>query len=1806
MKPSTQRLLATAVLVLLSIGVWRLGGPSKPEVSTSDPGRETLSSGAASEPSPAPVHRALPPLTARNENGTVTLQKPREKTDKFAGRAVVAQKETVQEGNGVKQVKRVRLVRDTSFKYPLIRVEDELVRGPEGDRLTRQVAMVGDHVLVKLVDARTGDATLLAKLKAEGATIRRKMPSSGTLLVAFPQPDLETVPRVVALLGQMKNLVQYAEPDYIMSANIVPNDTSFGNLWGMHNTGINSGVIDADIDAPEAWALTTGSRSVKVAIIDSGIDQAHPELAPNLWTNPNEIPGNGLDDDGNGYVDDIRGWDFVSDDATPQDDNGHGTHCAGTIGAVGNNAGGVAGVCWNVSLISLKFLNSAGDGTISDGIEAIAYATSLGVTLTSNSWTGGDYSQAMKNVIDAAGNAGVLFVAAAGNNSSYLEFYPEYPASYTSGNLISVSATTRQDGLADFSNYGLVSADLGAPGLDIYSTLPGSGYGYNSGTSMACPHVAGACALLKAFRPSLSHLDVRSLVLKSVDKIPALAGKTVTGGRLNLYNALLASDDVLLTPGNGLASAGPPGGPFTPSSKVYTISNDTQATATWTASADRPWVALTPPGGTLSAGESMTLTVSFTAAVNDLPPGAHAATLTLSNPGTGRTQLRPVSVQVSSRPVYQYNLDTDPGWPRTGEWAFGVPQGGGGNAYGRADPRNGATGSQVFGINLAGDYTAVPGQPQYLTAGPFDLSGHRDTRLRFQRWLNSDYQTWVYATVQVSNDGLIWSNVWNNGTSAISDSAWTPVEYDISPYADEQSAVYVRWGHHVAGIGSYAYSGWNLDDIQIAGAPRHQMQLVLPASVTEGGPAAQAKVTVSPAPITNLTVALVSSRPGQELSLPPAVVIPAGAVEISFDVSALQDTVADGSQAVAITATALDYPLVTASLLVHDDEQAQLSLTLPASLQEGSGEVLGQAFLSLPAPAAAAITVSLQSSDTTELLVPATLTIPQGQTSIPLPLILPEDAIIDGTQSVTVTATVINWPAAQRSLSVTDNEPMHLTVSLPDRRLESAGALPGAGSVTVAGILAAPITVTLAGSDPSELLVPSPLVIPAGSASASFDLQIQDDAVNDGDQTVTVTASSPGFTGGSATMVIADDEVPALPVLPSPANGQNPTRPDLSLGWQYDPNSGGIPDNYQVYFGTVPAPVELIGSTPTPAWVLPLPRLASSTTYYWRVVTQKGAASRQGPVWSFTTPEVGPLHHFTWDPTPAAAALGVPFPVRITAVDEYGIPLPAYAGRTPLTAQIEQPETTTGAGTYPWLYPLAANYHDARTQSIYTPAEIGPAGRLTALAFEVVTPPGQTLSNFTIRLRHTTKTDYLGGGLSWESEEWTTVHAADQTIAAPGWTWFVFTTPFEYDGVRNLMVDFSFNNTAYTTDGATRTTITSDYRTLAFRTDSSFGDPLTWSANLPDALAYNGLTNLRLQRASQEVPLSPETSGSYVHGSWSGQITLLSTGQALQLKAKDPNNPALHGLSNPLDVVVVDDFVLSSEPLFTGGSTNLVSGAALGDGYQYEIQRATQPDFSDAASSGLVAGPQHLFTQLIDGKLYHYRGRGLLHNAAGRWSAVERSRQDATPPTITFTRSTGGFTGLASVDLSGAGSDTVSGIGSLTVNDLVSISTDSFASWGAPSVPLVEGLNTISLSAADKAVPPNVRNLTWVITRISDLEADTDHNGVPALLEYAFQAHGGQARGLLPAMTVAKDPGTGKTHLILSYRRLVLNPSNLVYAVETSTGLDDWQPLDAPVEVLSATATGDGKTELVKVRIHPAMEGQGRRFARVRVETQVP
>jgi subtilisin family serine protease len=357
-------------------------------------------------------------------------------------------------------------------------------------------------------------------------------------------------------------LVEYAEPDYYLYHTATPNDVFFSNQWGLLNTGANFGKPGADIGATQAWELTQGSDNIVVAIIDTGVDLSHPDLAPNAWINPGEVAGNGIDDDHDGFIDDTKGWNFVdkNNDTGPAFDI-HGTHVAGIVGARGNNSLGVTGVAWRVKLMALKFING-NKGKTSHAVRAINYAVEQrrkgqNVRVINASWGGGGDSDSLREAIAAAGNAGILFVCAAGNggddfrgdDNDETPFFPSQLSSEMS-NVISVSALDRNDNLASFSNYGHSSVSLGAPGVEVMSTLPGGSYGQLNGTSMATPHVAGAAVLLWAREPDLTPAQVKERLMARAVPVLALASKTGNSSRANIANAI--SDTAPATPALGI------------------------------------------------------------------------------------------------------------------------------------------------------------------------------------------------------------------------------------------------------------------------------------------------------------------------------------------------------------------------------------------------------------------------------------------------------------------------------------------------------------------------------------------------------------------------------------------------------------------------------------------------------------------------------------------------------------------------------------------------------------------------------------------------------------------------------------------------------------------------------------------------------------------------------------------------------------------------------------------------------------------------------------------------------------------------------------------------------------------------------------------------------------------------------------------------------------------------------------------------------------------------------------------------------
>lgn len=375
----------------------------------------------------------------------------------------------------------------------------------------------------------------LSVLSAELGYIKDVIPNQN--IVVIKRPVFEIQSNVVKYIAQHPD-VEIIEPNFIYRISKTPNDPMLGQLWGLKNIGQpdsqkRDGVAGVDIGAEAAWEIQTGSRDVIVAVIDTGVDYNHPDLKDNMWTNEPELKGQaGVDDDGNGIVDDIYGASFVTATAPtgdPLDDHGHGSHCSGTIGAKGDDGKGIVGVAWNVRIMGVKFLSANGSGSLEGALKAIDYATSKGAKVLSNSWGGGGYSETLKQAIERSNTAGALFVAAAGNESNNNDSKPTYPATYDVPNVISVAAIDNRGQIASFSNYGQTKVHVGAPGVNVYSSVKNGRYDSWSGTSMAAPHVSGMAALLASNEPTLTGIQMKERIMATSKPLSGLRGKAKAG-----------------------------------------------------------------------------------------------------------------------------------------------------------------------------------------------------------------------------------------------------------------------------------------------------------------------------------------------------------------------------------------------------------------------------------------------------------------------------------------------------------------------------------------------------------------------------------------------------------------------------------------------------------------------------------------------------------------------------------------------------------------------------------------------------------------------------------------------------------------------------------------------------------------------------------------------------------------------------------------------------------------------------------------------------------------------------------------------------------------------------------------------------------------------------------------------------------------------------------------------------------------------------------------------------------------------------
>ena len=646
---------------------------------------------------------------------------------------------------------------------------------------------VPDRVFVRFLDA-DNRSNHLSILDEVGGTIL----SESKLVPGLFAIEIDvSVERALNILSTKRSSIKYVEPIYIVEAfDTIPNDPMYGDLYGMDQ-----------INAPQAWDDHVGDQEFIIAVIDTGVDYNHQDLAANMWTNPGEIPGNGQDDDGNGYVDDVHGYDFSNYDSDPMDGNGHGTHCSGTIGGVGNNGIGVAGVNWRCRIVAAQFLSAGGSGSNQGAIDAIEYCAINEFKVSNNSWGGGGFSQAMFDVIQAAGDQyGHIFVAAAGNGGSY---GASYPGAYSCSNIICVAATDVNENMASFSQYHPIEVDLGAPGVDVLSSTPGNNYAYYSGTSMATPHVAGGVGFIYAIVGGTSSAEVKGIILSSTRPISSLQGNCATGGVLNVEDALA---NTFLGPQITMVSDVPSEMDPNVSLEVRVTIDPRQDTLEedvslyyksaesddfmampMTKTGDMEWSGTLPGMACDDAPEFYVTCQGVVSGLVEHPSGGAAnaygwmiGTIILSHEDNGESD--------GDWAVSSTALD--------GQWNRGVPIN-----CDRGDPSSDYDGSGSCWLtdNSSGDGCNSDVDEGYttLTSGVIDLSQVNNPILSYARWFHNSYgaspntDTFV---VEWSSDGSAWYELESVGPSGSEvNGGWVHVSFSVNDFAGDISQVQLRF-----------------------------------------------------------------------------------------------------------------------------------------------------------------------------------------------------------------------------------------------------------------------------------------------------------------------------------------------------------------------------------------------------------------------------------------------------------------------------------------------------------------------------------------------------------------------------------------------------------------------------------------------------------------------------------------------------------------------------------------------------------------------------------------------------------------------------------------------------------------------------------------------------------------------------------------------------------------------------------------------------------------------------------------------------
>lgn len=939
---------------------------------------------------------------------------------------------------------------------------------------------------------------------------------------------------------------------------------------------------------------------------------------------------------------------------------------------------------------------------------------------------------------------------------------------------------------------------------------------------------------------------------------------------VGLVEAFDVPDTLFISPLN-VAVSGSAGGPFSPSSVSFMLSNSGASNLTWSLVSTSAWFVITPTGGTIATGGPATMvTATLLPSAGALSGGSHVSAIVFSNQTTRVTKSGSLTIHVVGLRVAD---DFDPGLDLSQWSAFG-----------------GVVGSTVLATNYGGFISAPNSlwfgddQSRFATTIPVNTSGGGGIgfALRF-----GNGAAWPWETADLPGEGVVLESSINNGgtwqilsthnTTAYQN--WTTVTSAI-PVAARGPAVLFRW-RQLSHSGS-SFDHWALENVVINAQASAVLALTVPPMAMEGDAPVAVTVTASPAPTNNLTVNL-ASLDVTEVSVPASVVIPTGQSNAVFNLTIVNDAELDGVQNAQITAAAAGYSSTTAWIAVLDNETASLAVTLPASALEGDGAV--SASITVSAAPTANISVNLSSSDTSEIQVPASVMLQAGQTSAVFGVTIVNDTQIDGDQLVTVSAQVTNWTAGAASILVRDNETTNLAVTLPVSAREGDGVLVGAGAVRISGTLPTNLVVSLSSSDTTELIVPATALISAGQTSGSFNPSVVNDPDIDSSQIVFVTASAPGFANGVTNITITDNESPKEPFSPFPAHLATNVIQTSDLAWQSGAVFGEIITN-EVYFGTnpTPGPAELLGSTTGTNWVLPT--LSPQTTYFWQIVARKTGVT-PGPVWQFTTRGVD---YFLWNTIASPQYAGEPFAVKVTAKDAFATTVSNFTGSVNLTAS-SGGQTTTNT-----LLPSPLH------------TTIGSGTFTLAYAF---TP--------SVNLTVTHVRSYSGTKVSIWSDNGNLLASQNVNGVAGSWTDTPLASPLPLVAGTTYRVSFFTGGGNYYFRSGRPSTFPNGTIVNGFYYTASDAFPSTFDSS--DTTIF--LCDLRYTAgSSQSVPVTPVVSGAFANGSWMGQLTVMSPISNVVLRAEDggghvgSSSAFTVGLRNDIGVKVSD----TPDPVSLGGN----------------------------------------------------------------------------------------------------------------------------------------------------------------------------------------------------------------------------------------------------------------------------------------------